>query len=379
MEIIISVIAVFVAVLIAFFLFSKLFSKKIEENVLSNIRDSFSAASREALSQNNEDFLRQASEKLSHEREMTGKELENKKEQIDATLKLLKAELEKVENLMTEIDKSTEGKFSRVDTGIKSQSEATKELGVIIGNLNKILSPSQSRGQWGERMAEDILKLVGMEEGVNYRKQKSLGSSGNRPDFSFILPQGKIVNMDVKFPFANYRRYCEEENEAIREEHKKAFLKDARQRIKEVTGRDYINSDSDTLDYVIVFIPLEQAYSFIMEHDRGFIDYALQMKVVVCSPWTLYAYLSVIRQSIDNFNMERSAGKILELMRDFIRQWDNYKDSIAKIGDRIESLQKEFGNLTTTRTNQLEKPLRQIDELSKQKELAIDGPDQSQD
>lgn len=380
MELIISVAAVFVAVVIAFFIFSTFFSKRIENNVLGNIRDSFSAVSREALSQNNEDFLRQASEKLTHERELTAKELANKKEQIDNTLNLLKAEMEKVQRLMTDIDKSTEGKFSRVDSGIKSQSEATERLSEIIGNLNKVLSPSQSRGQWGERMAEDILNLVGMEEGVSYAKQKSLDSSRNRPDFSFYLPQGKIVNMDVKFPFDNYRKYCEEqENELIRENLKKEFLKNARAQIKSVTTRDYINTDANTLDYVLVFIPLEQAYSFILEHDRTFIDDALRQKVIVCSPWSLYAYLSVIRQSIENFNMERSAGKILELMGNFTKQWEIYKDSLNKIGAKIENLQSDFDNLKTTRTNQLEKPLRQIDELTKQRELTANGSDQSQD
>ncbi len=219
-----------------------------------------------------------------------------------------------------------------------------------------------------------------MKEGVNYTRQQTLNSSRRRPDFTFILPQGKTVNMDVKFPFDNYRRYCEEqENEPVRENHKKEFLKNARTQIKSVTTRDYINTDADTLDYVIIFIPLEQAYSFIMEHDKSFIDDALKLKVIVCSPWTLYAYLSVIRQSIDNFNMERSAGKILELMNSFSKQWNSFKDSMEKVGDKIEGLQKEFDNLSTTRTNQLEKPLRQIDELSQQKEQVSNGFEQSQD
>ena len=116
-----------------------------------------------------------------------------------------------------------------------------------------------------------------------------------------------------------------------------------------------------------------------MEHDKSFIDDALRQKVIVCSPWTLYAYLSVIRQSIDNFNMERSAGKILELMNSFSKQWNSFKDSMKKVGDKIEGLQKEFDSLSTTRTNQLEKPLRQIDELSKQKELTSNGSEPGQD
>ncbi len=378
MQFFIITIAAIAVIIIISYIILKLFSRQIKEDVSTHIRDTFGALSREALSQNNEDFLKQATEKLSNERILTNKELEGKKELIDATLGQIKTELEKVQNLVTGIEKETEGKFSKVSIGLESQRDETVKLREIIGNLNKVLTPSQSRGRWGERMAEDILNLVGMKDGISYDRQTSLENSRNRPDFIFRLPQGKIVNMDVKFPFDNYRRYCEEENEPIRETLKNAFLKDARKRIKEVITRDYINTDANTLDYVIVFIPLEQAYAFIMEHDPNFIDDALKSKVIVCSPWSLYAYLSVIRQSIDNFNMERSAGRIMELMNDFKKQWQIYKDTITKIGDKIDSLQKEYDSFKTTRTNQLEKPLRLIEEITEQKELTSDGSGQSQ-
>ncbi|MCP4703406.1 MAG: DNA recombination protein RmuC [candidate division Zixibacteria bacterium] len=380
MDIIILGVFVVIIGVVLYFFFNQ-FSKRIgniEKSVLTNIKDSFSSTSREALSENREDFLSQANERFLKERDLNTKELENKKELIDNTLGQLKGELDKVQKLMTGIEKDTEGKFTQITGSIKNQNLETSKLAEIINNLNKVLTPAQSRGQWGERMAEDILNLVGMKEDVNYIKQKALSTSRRRPDFTFILPQGKLVNMDVKFPFDNYRRYCEEiENEAVREDFKKEFLKNARTQIKDVTTRDYINTDANTLDYVIIFIPLEQAYSFIMEFDKSFIDDALKQKVIVCSPWTLYAYLSVIRQSIENFNIERSAGKIKELLNDFYKQWDNYKGSMSKLGDKIKSLQKEYDSLTTTRTNQLEKPLRQIEELSKQKELTANGSEQS--
>ncbi len=152
MEIII-IIAVVVVLAIAFFIFLNLFSKRIEKNVLTNIKDIFGAASREALFENREDFLSQANERFSKDRELNTKELQSKKELIDATLGQLKGELEKVQNLMTGIEKDTEGKFTQIDGSIKTQNKETEKLTEIIGNLNKVLTPAQSRGQWGERMA----------------------------------------------------------------------------------------------------------------------------------------------------------------------------------------------------------------------------------
>ena len=87
------------------------------------------------------------------------------------------------------------------------------------------------------------------------------------PDYTFPLPQGRKVNMDVKFPLDNYVRYLEAERDADRETLKAQFLRDVKARIKEVTTRDYINPEENTLDYVLVFIPNEQVYAFINEND----------------------------------------------------------------------------------------------------------------
>lgn len=369
MEIFITAAVTTVAVVIVVYVFIKGFSNRIETNILERVRESFSTASLEALDKNSERFLQQAGEALSAKNVEGTKELEKKKELIDQTLNQIKAEMDKVEKLMTGIDKNSEGRFAAVSQSIKQQGQETVKLSDVVNGLNRILSSSKSRGEWGERIAEDIMQLAGMEENVTYIKQTSVSGGRSRPDFTFMLPQGKVINMDVKFPFANYRKYCETEHDTEREQAKKQFLRDARIRVKEITTREYINTDADTLDYAIIFIPLEQAYSFIMENDREYMDFALKQKVIVCSPWTLYAYLAVIRQAVSNFNMERSAGKILELMNEFKKQWYNYTESMKKLGERIQLLQKEYDSLVTTRTNTLERPLQKIEQLSQQKEL----------
>jgi DNA recombination protein RmuC len=139
-----------------------------------------------------------------------------------------------------------------------------------------------------------------------------------------------------------------------------------------VTTRDYINPEAQTLDYVLVFIPNEQVYGFILENQGSFIDDALKNKVILCSPLTLYAILSVIRQGIDNFQLEQSAARMLALLGNFFKQWEAFIASFEKMGRRLEEAQKEFNSLVTTRRTQLERPLNQIEELRRQKGIAIE-------
>jgi len=142
--------------------------------------------------------------------------------------------------------------------------------------------------------------------------------------------------------------------------------------IKQVTTRDYINPAENTVDYVIMFVPNEQIYSFINESDTTLMDEALKQKVILCSPFTLYAVLAVIRQAVENFNLERTASEILKLLSEFYKQWNAYKDKFRIMGERLEAAKKEYDALVTTRSNMLERPLKKIDELRKQKAISLE-------
>lgn len=339
------------------------------EALMGRVRDSFGALSLEALKSNTDEFLKLANETLTRQSHLGEKELEGKKKLIDQSLEGMKTDLRKVEDLMQSLEKDREQKFGQVASQLKHAAEQTALLQETAHQLRQALSSTRARGQWGERMAEDVLRLSGFIEGVNYLKQKALETAAGRPDYTFPLPQGRKVNMDVKFPLDNYVRFLECDRDAEREALKAQFLRDVKARIKEVTTRDYINPEEDTLDYVLVFIPNEQVYAFINENDRSLIDEALRNKVILCSPFTLYAILAIIRQAMDNFNMEETAGSMMKLMGTFHKQWGLFVRSMEKMGKKLEEAQSEFQGLTATRRNQLERPLRQIEDLRKQRGL----------
>lgn len=352
-----------------------LLKNKETEGLRDQMKDSFAALSFEALSKNTEQFLNLARESLSKQTELGEKDLEGKKKLIDQVLEAMKKDLEGVEQMVTKFEKDREEKFGALSESLKNTAVQTSRLQETTDQLRTALASSKARGQWGERMAEDVLRLAGFIEGVNYRKQKALESGTTIPDFTFLLPQDLKVNMDVKFPLDNYWKYLEADVDSEREKHKSQFIRDVKGRIKEVTTRDYINPEENTLDYVLVFIPNEQVYGFINESDATVLDEAMKHKVVLCSPLTLYAILAVIRQAVDNFNLEQTAGRILSLLGAFNKQWEMFIAAFDTLGKRIQQTQAEFDKLTTTRRNQLERQLLKVEELRTQKGIPVEGPD----
>jgi len=344
------------------------------EIILSRVKDSFGALSHDVLSKSTQELLKLANETLSKQTQMGGMELEGKKQLIDQTLLAMKDDLGKVQDLMKTLEKDREQKFGQLETQLKSAAEQTSKLQETTHHLRQALASTKVRGQWGERMAEDVLNLAGFIEGINYLKQQVLETGPARPDYTFNLPQGRKVNMDVKFPLDNYLRFLEAPGESDKESFKSQFLRDVKNRIKEVTTREYINPEENTLDYVLVFIPNEQVYAFINESDSTLLDEALKKKVILCSPITLYAILAVIRQAMENFNLEKTAGRIMALLGGFNKQWEAFVDSMDKMGAKIHQAQEEYDRLTTTRRNQLERQLRRIEDLRLEKGIEPEPP-----
>jgi DNA recombination protein RmuC len=333
------------------------------EVLIGRIRDSFGALSQEALKASTGELLKLARENLDGRVHLGEKDLESKKQLIDQNLATMKSDIHKMQELVSRFESDRARQYGELDVQLKTAARETSRLQDTADHLRQALVSTKARGQWGERMAEDVLRLAGFVEGVNYLKQKALEGAASRPDYTFKLPQDLKINMDVKFPLNSYLRYLEAESEVAREAHKTQFSRDVRTRIKEVTTRDYINPEDKTLDYVLVFIPNEQVYAFINQNDPDLLDEALKNKVILCSPFTLFAILAIIRQSLDNFSMEKTAGEILRLVNGFKKEWEKFTESMEKMGEKLDGAREEYRKMTTTRHDKLDKSIQKIEDL----------------
>jgi DNA recombination protein RmuC len=333
-----------------------------QRDLLESVKTAFAALSRDALSANADDFLKLANARLEKQTAQGELSLDAKRKLIDARLEEMGGKLAALNTLMQNLDKQRAESFGSLKTQLEKATQVTNRLQDTTAQLREALASPQRRGQWGERMADDVLRLAGFVEGVNYEKQRAL-SGGNRPDFTFTLPGRRLVHMDVKFPLDNYLKMLEAGDDQNRAALQSQFLRDVRSRVKEVSTRDYIDPASGTVDYMIVFIPNEQVYGFIHQHDRTLLDDAMRSKVVLCSPLTLYAVLSVMRQAVENFRLEQSAKHVLALLEDFRKQWSKYTEVMEKMGGKLDGAMDAYRELVGTRTRQLERQLDRIDDL----------------
>ncbi|KAA0233990.1 MAG: hypothetical protein JJLCMIEE_00852 [Acidimicrobiales bacterium] len=285
----------------------------------------------------------------------------HREQSMEQQFSVMKGELHRVSELVADMQSERARQHGEVVATLEEAAKAQAALADTAQGLREALANPKARGNWGERTAEDVLRLAGFVEGVSYHRRRQL-PCGTVPDFTFELPHGRCVHMDVKFPADNYLRSLEASTEEAADRFRMQFLRDVKSRIAELGDRSYIDRQS-TVDYLLLFIPNESIYSFIHESDAGMVDHALGQRVVLCSPSTLFAVLAVVRQSVENFRLERTSDEILACLARFAEQWEKYSEHVDRLGKQLSTVARTYDQLAGTRRSLLCRELDRIDDL----------------
>jgi DNA recombination protein RmuC len=331
------------------------------EALLAQARAAFGQLSLDALARTSDRLLDLADARLGAERGRHAAVLDEKKRAIDQELERIARELDRMRRLAVDLERDRAQSFGQVAERLEATTAATAALDATTRSLKEALKSSQRRGQWGERLAEDVLRQAGFVEGVSYLRQAT-APDGGRPDFTFLLPKGLRLHMDVKFPLDNYLRFVEATTDAERQRLERAFLADVRQKVRELAARAY-GRDDDALDYVLLFIPNEPLAGFVFERRPELVDEALAQKVVPCAPATLFAVLAVVRQAVDNFVLAERADEMLRHLARFHGAWRDFTQEMDRLGRRIDEVVEAYHGLAGTRARSLERPLQKLEEL----------------
>lgn len=344
------ILLILILLLLAYFLYKQ--NQQGSGNLSQEISQKINEIFPEVLKNANSQLITMADQKI-------GTDLTNKKDAIEKMVKQVLDELVKNQTKLESAERERVGSFNGLKEAIDNNRKITESLAVTTQGLKNVLSNNQMRGAFGEKVAEDLLKQTGFVIGTDYSKQESNGTS--RPDFTLYLPDKTKINIDSKFPYANIVKMSETDDVAQKNQYLKLFEQDIKKKISEVTGRDYINPEDNTVDFVVVFIPNEMIFSFIYEKFPGILEDAFSKKIVFAGPFSFIAILRMVRQAYENFRFQKNIQGIIAQIKIFNSEFSKYNDEFFKLGDRIESLSKQYNEVSHTRTNKLQKVIDRIE------------------
>ncbi|MBQ8500805.1 MAG: DNA recombination protein RmuC [Bacteroides sp.] len=251
---------------------------------------------------------------------------------------------------------STEAKerFS-LSERIKDLVELNNRLSEEANNLTRALKgDNKMQGNWGEMILEQLLQSAGMLEGKHYVRQEFLkDEAGNellneesgqkmQPDIIIRYPGEKEMIIDSKVSLTAYASYTAAQSKEEQAKWLKAHLQSVRQHVDELSKKDYSHYDVKAPDFVMMFIPMEGAYSLAVQSDNHLWEYAYNKKVVLMSPTNL---ISALRLSLDLWRREDQVKNVQEIISRGTMLYEKvagFTDTLLGIGKSVETLQKDY-------------------------------------
>ncbi len=257
---------------------------------------------------------------------------------------------EKILEFEKKVEQTNKESIER-NSALKEQITGLKELNIQITkeaeNLTKALKgESKTQGNWGEFLLETILEKSGLTKGDQYELQVSKTSEEGRrsqPDVVVHLPEDKHIIIDSKVSLTAYEKYVRSEIELEREMEIKNHLLSIRSHIKGLNEKNYQSLyEIGSLDFVLLFMPIESAFSLAVQNDPGLFTDAYDKNIVIVSPSTLIATLRTIASIWRQENQNRNA---LEIARHGGQLYDKFVafcEDLVKIGENLNTTKKNY-------------------------------------
>ena len=245
-------------------------------------------------------------------------------------------------------------------TEVKNLQQASQRINEETENLTRALKGDvKAQGDWGEVVLERILEESGLRSGIEYFTQESQRSADGdlkRPDVRIALPGGKDVIVDAKVSLLAYEQVRSASSDEQHERALRAHLTSLRGHIRKLAEQDYDQLDAvRSLDFVLLFIPIESAFMLAMEQDHKLFNEAFERRIVIVSPTTLMMTLRVInnvwRFDKQNRNAEeiaRKAGALYDKLRGLLEDMDTLGKQLATAE---KTYQSAYGKITAGKGN----------------------------
>ena len=271
---------------------------------------------------------------------------EHQKTSLKHILEPLQKEIEIFKKDFTEKFNKESNELVSLGAYIKSMNDMSNKLTEQTENLTSALKgQSKQQGNWGEAILESILEYAGLQKGVHYFVQEShLMEDGNRiqPDVRVRYPDNRHIIIDSKVSLIHYERYHNADLSSEKDKHLENLINSFKSHINDLSGKNYQDVQPGTLDFVMMFVPVEGAFITAMQSDRELWQYAYKKRILLISPTNLIAAMKLVQdfwqKDQNHKNSEEIAAKAAGLYEKLV----GFMETFDKIGESLQKAEYSF-------------------------------------
>jgi len=272
---------------------------------------------------------------------------EDHKTKLDDILSPLRDKIEKFETQVRQTHEERIKEHQSLREQLGQLQTLNKSIGDEARNLVSALKgQAKTQGNWGEMILEKILERSGLVKGREYFTQSSMTSDDGRrlqPDVVISLPEGRSLVVDAKVSLIAYERYCNVEDEAAKVIALREHLASVRKHIKDLSGKNYQSLyEINTLDFVLLFIPVEPAFALAVEQDQELFNEAFERNIVIVTTSTLLATLRTIASIWRLEYQNKNAVEIARQSGDLYDKFVSLIDDMVSVGKKMQDAQSAY-------------------------------------
>jgi DNA recombination protein RmuC len=324
------------------------------EGARQRLSEEFRAVSASALAENNRHFM-----------ELARGDFDQKRAAVDAVVRPMREQMERFGEAVRALETERVGAYAALREQVTAMAAGQTQLRTETGNLVRALHAPATRGRWGEITLRRVVELVGMQRHCDFTEQTSVeGEAGRlRPDLIVNLPGGKSVVVDSKVALEAYLDALEAVDDAVRAEQLRRHARQTRAHVERLAGKAYWSQFDESPEIVVMFMPLETAFSAAIENDPGLIEWAVERRVIPASPMTLIALLQAVHYGWKQDRMSDNARLIGEVGRDLHDRLGTFADHLTKVGRGLTGATDSYNRAVGSLERMVLPKARQLKEL----------------
>ena len=281
------------------------------------------------------------------------------REQVDTLLKPL-------QDKITEFHKNLVEDRSAMGERIRALAESNLQITTEAQNLTRALKGnSQTQGAWGEMILSTILEQSGLREGEQYFTQQShTGEDGQRvrTDVEILMPNGDRLVIDSKVSLTAFEAFVNSD-ELDRDQHLRAHITSVRGHITTLGDKTYHRAARSSLDYVMMFVPIESALATAIQHDTKLVEFGMGKGVMLTTPTTLMTVLRTVRNVWDIEKRHQNAEAIAERAGALYDRVVGFLETMDKLGGHLTKAQTSFDQAKSQLSGGKGNVVRQVEML----------------
>lgn len=281
--------------------------------------------------------------------EKSTKFTEQNKEKLGEILNPLKEKISEFEKKVEETSKESIRGHASLREQLQMLKEMNQQITQEAKNLTEALKgQTKTQGNWGEFILESILEKSGLVKGREYAVQESITTEDGKrfqPDVLVNLPENKSIVIDSKVSLIAYERFVSSDDDKEKAIALRDHISSIRGHLKNLSSKNYQSLYKlNSLDYVLMFMPIEPAFALAVQNDSNLFNDAFDMNIVIVSPSTLLATLRTIASIWRQENQNKNALEIARQAGGLYDKFVNFYNDLIDVGKKMDSAKDSYEN-----------------------------------